>query len=513
MSFVAPQLPANLAGLNEHSGLQDIAKALGYGLVTTDAAVLTQGGAATTESLDTVFAEMLVKDEHFKVFNSVSTQRAGQIIDQWIEVYDNGFRDGMTISDIDGSTKDGNRKGRRRYIRLKFMTSRYSVNKAVISQQNFLQEFNQEDVYALTRVRQDQAWMFWEGDASLGELPGEPGSGDEFDGVYHYASSTNWSNYDGNHQIDLMGNGYSGLDAQGYSNPADIVTALERFAQIAQQPINGVAQTPKIYMGASPRSDVNAYKNFQSYQILGPGPQSITTGSIIQNFANPYTDQRYTEIMQDNFMPDPLNQWDLAPQLRRTGGATITAFTFVSTVLADPASRFTTSLGFVGSYDYWFAPFGRQLDGTYFWGVAQYAGAAVVTSGDKVRWTVTIPGSVNAAGLGVYRTAKGAGNDLSKARLIKRIPVNPGGPTVFEDLNRTLPGACKLYIIDVTNPNVVQMRYAYEPFRVGLPIDQNKINLLPAAVSASAGLRTKLHRSIAVIENYVPRSAGFSPKG
>ncbi len=513
MSFEKPQINAEIDALRSNTDLRDVAKALGYGLVTTDASLLTQGGAASYESLEDTIQEIHQHQSDFKVLRKIPENTVGQILHSWVEVYTIGQSRGGSISDDTGNFKEATRKGLRRFLRVKFQAQGWSVKQELIKQANFMDAMNQEDVAGLTRLEQDKTWMIYAGDSSIGDdqTDASPMGGHEFDGIDRIISNPAYYSYfkDGELTFDAFIEG-SGLDGQGYSNPADIETGVERLAKRISQPYNGNGQTPDLYVGPTVRSFINAYQNFEPVQILDGTAQRKTKGAVIQAFVNLWTEQQYTSVHTDNYMPDSVNQWFLVPQLR---GEAVAAP--APTVTATPGTAVDSAFktGWDGNYVYAVAPFGKHLSKEGYEGAAVLSTAAAVAVNGKVTGTITAATGGKESGYLLYRGERNGDGTLANMRLIKRIP-RTGGVTTFTDLNRELPNAHTAYLVEWGNAQVADLVSMYAPFRIELPRDREAPHTIPGMISATAALRTRRHRSIAKISNLiVPDGTGWVPQG
>ncbi|TDE85585.1 hypothetical protein [Deinococcus sp. S9] len=511
MSFEKPNVSPELENLTPHTDVKDVAKALGFGNITTDNALMIQGQAFTAESLDTAWEEITVKDDQMKVLNSISMSQAGNIIDQWDEVYSIGHRRGISISNVDGMSKQATRSGRRRFLRLKFFTSQWGVNENVTAQANFMQEFNKEDVAAITRMRQDYSWMIYEGSSAFTSNTSEPKAGNEFDGLKSIALDPEYYGYyDGPMVYDAFIQG-SGLDARGLSNPKDIETGLLELSQRMIQPQNGVSQSPHIWMGTSVRALVNKYQNFEPLQILGSSQQDIVKGAIIQGFANPFTDAQVTRVNTDPFLPDirSANNWMVPASVKGEAVQTVQPTVAATPAASDPESYFNA--GWDGTYYYGVVPFGMNISRVGYEGDTTVTAAVAVAQGGKVTLTITRGAGGLEDGYLIYRSEKNGDNKPENMRLIKRIPAT-GNTTTFVDLNRELPGASTVYVVDFSDPGAVAFRYLYNPIRTPLPRNPDQGRILPAFVAHALCLRSKKHRSIGIIRN-VMAEEGWRPQG
>ena len=502
MSFIKPQVSPELASLTPHTDANDVVKALGIGNVTTDNALMIQGQAFTAESLDDAIAEITVREDQMKVFNSINKSQAGNIIEQWNEVYSIGFVPGMTVSDIDGGAKEGTRSGRRRYLRLKFFTSKWGVNENVTAQANFQQEFNKEDVAALTRMYQDQTWMVYEASSDFGGNTGEPKAGNEYDGLYATITDPEYySEFDGPLVYDCLTQG-SGLDARGLSNPKDLEAGLDHLSSRMIQAANGQSLTRHMWMGTSVRGIFNEYQNFEPVQILSGEQQRLTKGSVVAALANPYDpDNQPCAIHTDSFLPDiKLGKASWMVPAGARGVAQLTPQPTVVGAVATAADSFF-KVGWDGTYFYGVVPFGKAISRFGYEGETSLTTGQAVAQGGKVTLTITAAAGGLEDGYLIYRSRRGGTNNPADMRLIKRIP-RTGNSTTFTDLNRELPGASKVYLVDFADANSVEMKYLYNPIRTPLPRSADAGRILPAFVAWSLALKAKYHRRLAVITNF-----------
>lgn len=516
MSLNKPSITPELEALNSSSDLRDVAKALGYGLVTTDASLLAQGGAATYESLEDTIQEIHQTSDDFKVLHKVPRDTVGNFLHSWIEFYNIGYGRGNSVSDETGAFKSATRQGRRRFLRIKFQAQGWSVLQSLIKQPNFMDEANKEDVAALVRGDQDLAWMIYEGDSSIGTDPSnhEYSGGHEFDGLNTINQSPdyygNFSDAGGMLRYDCLVQG-SGLDAKGFSNPADVETGLEYLAKLMSLPRNKNGQSPDLYLGPNARSYVNKYQNFEPVQVLDGTPQQKVKGAIVKGLANLWTDQQYTALHTDNYLPDSVTGWFLVPQLRGK-----VAVTPAPTLSVTPGSATDSYFGaaWAGNYVYAVAPFGKNISKDSYEGPATLTSAAAVVAGGKVDVKITAANGANESGYLIYRGSKNGDGTIQDMRLIKRIARDPSGVTTFTDLNRELPGASKAYIVEWGNSQVADLVSAFSPFRVELPRNVDAPLYIPGLVVGTNALRTRRHRSIGIISNFcVPDGTGWSAMG
>lgn len=497
----------NLNGLNQSEMAREVVKALGYGAVTTDQSLLTQGGALTAPTLDELIVTMRVEKRDFVAYHSVKSSPMDAIQDNWIEDYSLGGSEGATISDMSGSTKESSPHYRRRTDYTKFFTTVTSIEKTVLGQKNFMSSLAAQDEAGYTRIIRDQAWMMWEGGAGS----------DEFAGVATVAQDPDRANWDGEHVADLMGNGYSGLDANGFSNPADIEQAVRNLAKVIGKPANGSGVTPSVYMGISAYQDVQDYRNFEAVALQMEGARGLTTGFTTTAFNNPFAGRagevQATKIITDQFIPDHNIEWDIAPELRTDPAADSTAPLPTVTTAAGAATDSRFSNGWDGTYEYFVVPFGRAISTEYYYGrAAKPVAAQAVGVGDEVTITINRAAGGRENGYLIFRGARNSAKGLSGARLMDRIPAT-GGTTVYKDKNRKLPGSVNIYVCDITNPMTMEFRYLFEPYRIELPVNQARIFNIPMAIADSRYLRFRKSRHIGLITNYLPKSAGFKPRG
>lgn len=495
---VATTLPG--MNLPQSAELHEVAKALGYGSVTTDVSLLTQGGAGTYESLDRVVAEMTFNDNSFSFFDSMRVSQAGQQLDQWIDTTDIGGKYGDTRAKDTGTTREGTSRFDRNVLRMKFFTSRGGISKVLLKSPNFLQELNQEDVKAIRRIKRDLSRLIWTGNEST--VP------EEFDGFKAILSDPARGNYDGEHVADLMGNGYSGLDANGFSNPADIETATNRLAANIARPQNGSGRLTDIYMSVNDRLDINAYKNFESRQIYsgGDNAQQFAVGSVLSGFTNPWAGaSMMTRINHDQYIPDGTALKSAQARGEAANAVDAPPPGIPTTAISSAAdSRFATV--WAGTYRYWIAAVGINGEST----LVTPAAGAIVAAGNVV--TVTIPQSTGGSetAYNIYRGYKNGPNDPLTARLVTTV-AKTGASTVFVDKNLELPGASTVYLLNKEDPEFMDWRQLFGFFRTELPLDPNAIFLVPFACAISGALRVKKPRHGALITGFISKANKWSP--
>jgi hypothetical protein len=81
------------------------------------------------------------------------------------------------------------------------------------------------------------------------------------------------------------------------------------------------------------------------------------------------------------------------------------------------------------------------------------------------------------------------------------------------DYNRELPNAHTIYVLPMGDSSVIEWRQMYAPFRIELPRDVTAAHNIPGMVSASVALRSRRHRSVGVVRNFISRTDSWLPRG
>jgi hypothetical protein len=479
--------------------LVDLAKSLGYGNLTTDVSQLTQGGAGTTQSLDTVVAEMTYSDNSFKFLDSMRVTQAGQVADEWIDNTDIGGTTYGAVATIDGSTEEGTGVYGRRTLRMKFFTYRGGISNVNLKSPNFLSALNTEDVKAVRRIKRTVSKLIWNGNSAI--------FGDEFDGFGAILSDPARGNYDGSHVADLFSGEYSGLDAGGFSNPADVEQAVNTLANIVARPENGSGQLTDLYMSVNARQTINAYKNFEARQILGTdgSGKSFNVGSVISGFTNPWAgDNQLTLINHDQYIDRDVDFKSAETRGDNVSPAILAAPTLMATAVSSAAdSKFLTSNGFAGTYQY----FAAVTIGKGKQSLTVTSAPQIVASGQVV--TVTVTHAAVGDSVALFRSNRG-GTTLAAARLIGYF-ARTGTSTVIVDKNQTLPGSNTMYLLNKADPEFMDWRQLFGFFRTELPTNPNAIFQIPFAIAMSGALRVKKPRHGAIIKNLIFKTDKWSP--
>lgn len=491
----------NITVSNEQ--LKEVLKALGFGNITTDVAQLTQGQALVAQSLDTVVKEMTYGSNSFPYLDALPTEQVDNELHEWTDMTDIGGEIGDTRSDRFGATAENNSTYNRRTTRVRYYTAAGGVYQTLTAQPGAFPQVNNEDISAMKRIKRDESVDVWSGNNLV--------SPEQMDG---YSSILDqFGNYDGDHIADLMGNGYSGVDANGWSNPADLKVAATNLGKVVNRPFNGSGFLPDAYMSPDVYSDVNRVFDFTPYQILNGGPQGLVTGALVDGWANRYGGpSQMTKVNQDQYILDGERLKPAEARNAVTTNNPPAAPASVTTGTGTAAdSRFSAAWN--GTYRYWVASldkYGRESLTT--------APAAAVTADSSTANAITLTIAPSAGGLetgyAIYRGQRNGANDIQNSRLMAKVAkASGGGNTTFVDKNLQLPGAQNVYFINTLDADARGKIIYTLPFsKIEIPRSLSGIFKVPFAIGKSSALVVGKPRHLAKVINYIAKGDGtWSP--
>lgn len=481
------------------SQLQEVLKALGFGNITTDVANFTQGGALVTESLDTVVKEMTLSDDAYPLLDSLPVETVGNELFQWVDRTSVGHSEFATVTDRYAGTTEANSTFNRRNFRIAYQATAFGTYDTLTEQQNALPEVNQEDVAAIKRIKADQSIMIWEGNPNV--------ASNQMAGFAYWVE--NWGVAA---QIADLGDTaiYSGLDANGFSNPGDIEKAVKKLGQYVYQPTLGHGRLTDLTVAPSVATDLDIYKNFTAFvEYTGQTTERIT-GHILGGFTNRFAGPNRTTLLgSDQWIRDGEK---LKPQSARGMVTTATnqpASVTPTTSAASGAEATRWNAAFAGTYVYMVC--GIDVNGIESTPLAVTGVVTNTSTATKVSLAIVKSAGDAETGYAIYRSFPGAANDDDNVRLVARVAKAAGGTTTFVDLNKRFPGAVDSYGWNNAVPGFVELKRTVDFRKLELPRSIAALAKRPFGAFTSLQMVMPFYKHGTLIRNYVPQNGGWSP--
>jgi hypothetical protein len=137
------------------------------------------------------------------------------------------------------------------------------------------------------------------------------------------------------------------------------------------------------------------------------------------------------------------------------------------------------------------------------------SGAVTVAAGGKNTLTITRSAGAEETGYVIYRSRKGGTNAVTDFREMTRIPC-AGATTVWDDLNRKLPGATKARVLSMgSGSDAINWRQLLPMTK--FPLYPTKAATLPWAQLLFGYLRMAKRKHHVLIENIVTANQAWKP--
>lgn len=487
-----------VAGLDPAAA--ELIKALTTGGFQTDFSQYVQGNALRGESLDTMIARLVPEVGMFVLWQNLPKQQAAAVSDQWTEQYSVGGEAGTgPMAELD-VLQEQTGLYRRRVGEVKILGTlrRVSVLQNLIPAA-FANAITEEEHNGSIELMQSIESYLFEGDKRVNPL--------EFDGL---AAQIEQYGAEGA-IIDLAFDPAFGLDASGFSTADHLAQATQRAARIiAQRPNFGVAS--HVYMGFTPKQDLDMYLSQQYRVILGAQMQTLTAGTPVEAIATSFGVQSAAgsvRLVPDRFIRDADQLMPAEVRGEHVAAAVTPPPSAVAATAGAPSpgvtSKFTAD--WAGNYRYFAEAVGRG--GTSQ--VVAMSGVVAVGAGQVVNVAITNPPG-DVIYYRVYRTKLDAAGTApaDEARLIGRVAKAAGATTTFVDTNQRLPGSTDAFVLNLS-PGYDAISWRSLAGFTKFTLYPTNSLVLPFAIYTMGYLRVKKARQHAWIRNYVPRSGGFTP--
>lgn len=471
-----------LTGAMAQQDVEALQKALtaGYG---TNSPELTGGAALRVQSLDPVMQVALQTNKHFVLFNRLPKTKPGGTVDEWTEQDDiGGFLGGSTNSEV-GVIRDATGAYQRMVGMVKFLMTRRQVSLVVTLQKAIADAEATEYSNGAKQLLSDLEYLLFEGDESVVET--------EFSGIKaQLMAGVASGRVPPENIIDLNG---QPLESQHHLNAA--------AAHIAGYGQFGSATD--LFMNQSVQQDFDNYLD-PAYRV--PLSQVGDTGTKIgAPVVGIRTSNGNVATNQDVFIRNELMK--KAFQTIKPGIASKNMGRMPTSVTADALisaadSRFT-----------------EARSGTYVYGIAgtnekgpspvRLTSQIAVAAGKKVILTIEASAESEESGYVIYRGRQNGPAAVADLREVCRIR-RQGATTVFEDVNRIIPGSQEAYVLNLSpGDTAITFRQLLPMLKWQLyPTDSP---IIPWAQMYFGFLRMSKRKQHVLVNNIVTRNQVWRP--
>ena len=444
----------------------------------TDVATLTGGSSLRIQSLDTTMQATIQDNEHFKLFNRLAKPSATATVDEWTEQYSvGGFLGGSTNVE-DGAAMETQGDYARMTGRVKYLMSYRKISMVLQAQNNIVSAEGVEAANGAKQLLTDIEYLLWEGDEAV--VP------TEFSGLKAQLLGLNITD----NVVDMAG------------QPLNSVEPIS----LAAQTIFGFGNfgTPTdIFMSLATQTDLNNELDPAFRIALTATPNAVSLGTHVGKIQTSYG---AINTQQDVFIRDEPLMKPFELRYPAVAAANI-SFKPQAAVPVAATGPVNTLWGAAHAGNYYYGVAGINKNGQS--AVLVTAQVAVAAS-QKVTLTITGSAAATETGYVIYRGRKNGTNAVADLREMKRIPVTPGGTTVFVDLNTDIPGSTNAYVLNLKPSDHAISWKQYLPM-MKIPMAAVNSPIIPWLQMICGYLRITKRRQHVLIKNIVPSAAIWKP--
>lgn len=467
--------------------LGDFRKALEASNYQTDVSQLTGGGAFGIQSLDTAMKTTIQEKEHFVLFRRLQTSNATNIVDEYTrQTGVGGFLGGSTNSQM-GVVRAAQGEYSREVGLVKFLMCLRQVGYVLNIGRNIVEATAVEEAAGALQLLTDAEYLLFYGNSAVCPT--------EFDGIFA--------------QIDSE-------IAAGKMSPENVVDmngtrldSVEPFSKINSSVSNygSWGRSTDVFLPTTVHSDLNlgldpsfrwSSQNGQVLNIGGHVQGIQLTSGVLKTNIDTFLHHSEFKTVKPHELSDPAltaNNVAFKP-------ASITGV-----AANDTASTFTASRA--GGYYYAVAGIGSTGQGQT---EIVKSSQITVAAGKKVTLTITKSSSGLESGYAIYRGRQDGTDATDDFRLMCVIPRQAGNTTTYVDLNRDIPGTCKVPLLNLDSTADAIGWRQYQPMtKIPLPFGNGGVPVISWFQFLFGYLRITKPKHHGYIKNILPRSAQWRP--
>lgn len=480
-----PSLGGSQGGALDAMG--DLKKALEASNYQTDVSTLTGGGALGVQSLDTAMKTTIQEQEHFVLFKRLQQTNATNIVDEYTrQTGVGGFLGGSTNSQM-GVVRAAQGEYSREVGLVKFLMTLRQVGYVLNIGKNVVEATSVEERNGALQLMTDAEYLLFYGNADVCPT--------EYDGIFR--------------QIDkeiAAGGMSSGNVIDMGALPLDTV---EPFSQINASVFDygSWGRITDVFMPTAVQTDLNMGLDPAFRYSPDGGNQNMTIGAHVAGI-------RLTEgvlktnidtfLQHDDFVMS--KPFELSFSAQATANDSFKPAGVAVVAANDAASQFTAPRA--GNYFFAVAGVGGQGQGqsTIF-----KSGQIAVAAGQKATITITQSASGLETGYAIYRGRLNGTNGTADMRLMCMVP-RTGASTVYVDLNRDIPGTCKVPVLNLNQASDAIGWRQFQPMtKIPLPFGVGGVPVISWFQFLFGYLRITKPKHHGYIKNILPRTAKWKP--
>lgn len=472
-----------------YEAIAELRKALtaGYG---SDVSTLTGGAALRIQSLEKTMLSTIQENKHFALFNRLAKTNAIATVDEWTEQSGvGGFLGGSTNTET-GSIAAATGSYNRRVGLVKYLMTRREVSFVQTLQGALADSEAVEAQNGALQLLTDAEFLSFEGDSTIVAT--------EFDGINAQLNAgIATGDISGDHVLDANASSLSSIDLINKS--AAIIAGFGNFG------------TPTdIFMSQLVQSDFDTGLDpaFRVPLTDVPGG-GISIGSPVVGIRTSWGNIKTSPdvFVRDEGQMKPF-EVDFSAIAAANAGMQPT-ITSIVTSGTDANSNFTAATA--GNYFYLITGLNQSGQST---GVVSTQQA--IAAGKKAVITIAASGGGLETGYAIYRSRLNGTNNVSGVagvgsdfRLMTRV-ARTASSTVYNDLNRDIPGTTKAYILNLS-PGAQAITWRQLLPMLKFPLYPTVSATVPWAQLLFGFLRIGKRRHHIVIKNILTNGAVWRP--
>lgn len=467
--------------------LGDLKKALEASNYQTDVATLTGGGALGVQSLDTAMKTTIQENEHFVLFKKLQQTNATNIVDEYVrQTSVGGFLGGSNNTQM-GVVRAAQGEYSREVGLVKFLMTLRQVGYVLNIGKNIVEATAVEERNGALQLMTDAEYLLFYGNADACPT--------EFDGIFRQIDKEIAAGkMSGDHIVDLQATPLDSVEPFAKINAA--VYDYGSWGRVTDVFLPTVVQTD-LNMGLDPAFRWSSQQG-TTLQIGGHVEGIRLTEGVLK-----------TNI--DTFLHH--GEFPMAKPFELSHAAIATAnnafkpqAVAVDAASSDAASQFTT--GRAGNYYYAVAAIGGQGQG---YSTILKSAQVAVASGKRARITITASASGLETGYAIYRSRQNGTDATDDFRLMCVIP-RTGGTTVYDDLNRDIPGTVKVPLLNLSQgADAIGWRQFQPMTKIPLPFGVGGVPVISWFQFLFGYLRITKPKHHGYIKNILPKNATWRP--
>lgn len=380
----------------------------------SDPSGLTGGAALRVQSLEQTLLSTIQENDHFKLFNLLQKSKAIATVDEWTEQKGvGGYPGGSSNGEVD-AVQDATGDYARRVGMVKFLMTKRQISLVTATQGSLADAEATEYQNGALQLLTDAEYLAFSGDSSV--VP------TEFDGIRA--------------QLEGYNSGSNVIDALG-ADVSDITWINQAVQRVVGYGNFGTSTNILCSPQTQASFDNNLDPAFRVSLTQNTGPVTLgTTVEAVRSMG------KVIKFDYDTFIFDEPQR--MLPQLMWSQ--------YVNAALAPTLAAVVNASG--GASSNW----GSSHAGTYYYFVVGLnnkgfsagvlSSQLTVAAGNSVTLTITASAGGAETGYGIYRGRRNGTNATNDVRLVKRIP-KAGATTTYIDLNRDIPGATEMYVLNL----------------------------------------------------------------